>query len=211
MTWQNLTADADELRQLLGFERWAVLGHSFGGMVALEYALRFPQRVSHLILMDTGADIGWVQENAVKTLQRRGFDLQTVALARRFFRGEIEPKEMLLAMRRFGGAYYHQPSWSLLLREMLIGLRMKTRPEALIFGYSTLLKDWDIMDRLGEIQPPTLVMAGEHDFQFPPEHQRALAAAIPNASLRIIDQAGHNVQSEKPEIVVDEINNFLKG
>ena len=38
MTWENLTADAEALRQELGFERWAVLGHSFGGMVALEYA-----------------------------------------------------------------------------------------------------------------------------------------------------------------------------
>jgi proline iminopeptidase len=40
MTWENLTADAEALRQQLGFEKWAVLGHSFGGMVALEYALR---------------------------------------------------------------------------------------------------------------------------------------------------------------------------
>ena len=44
MTFENLTADADALRQRLGFEHWAVLGHSFGGLVALEYALRFPAR-----------------------------------------------------------------------------------------------------------------------------------------------------------------------
>ena len=42
MTWDNLTADAEKLREHLGFERWAVLGHSFGGHVALEYALRIP-------------------------------------------------------------------------------------------------------------------------------------------------------------------------
>ena len=42
MTWENLTADADALRERLGFEKWAVLGHSFGGNVALEYALRYP-------------------------------------------------------------------------------------------------------------------------------------------------------------------------
>ena len=41
MTWENLTADADALRQELGFARWAVVGHSFGGHAALEYALRF--------------------------------------------------------------------------------------------------------------------------------------------------------------------------
>ncbi len=52
MTWENLTADADALRRKLGYEKWAVLGHSFGGHVALEYALRYPDSVSHLVLMD---------------------------------------------------------------------------------------------------------------------------------------------------------------
>src|SRR5512139_4012854 len=54
MTFENLTADADALRQELGFDRWAILGHSFGGNVALEYALRYPQSFSHLILMNAG-------------------------------------------------------------------------------------------------------------------------------------------------------------
>lgn len=48
MTWENLTADAEALREELGFERWAVLGHSFGGHVALEYALRYPASLSPL-------------------------------------------------------------------------------------------------------------------------------------------------------------------
>ena len=64
MTWENLTADADALRQALGFDKWAVLGHSFGGNVALEYALRYPQSLSHLILMNTGGDQWWVNQNA---------------------------------------------------------------------------------------------------------------------------------------------------
>jgi len=50
MTFENLTADAEALRQKLGFDRWAVLGHSFGGHVALEYALRYPASLSHLVL-----------------------------------------------------------------------------------------------------------------------------------------------------------------
>jgi proline iminopeptidase len=64
MTWENLTADADTLRKSLGFDKWAVLGHSFGGKVALEYALRYPNSLSHLILLDTGGDSWWEQENA---------------------------------------------------------------------------------------------------------------------------------------------------
>jgi len=56
MTWENLTADADALRQALGFEKWAVLGHSFGGSVALEYALRYPQSLTHLVLVNSGGN-----------------------------------------------------------------------------------------------------------------------------------------------------------
>ena len=78
MTWENLTADAEALRKALGFDKWAVLGHSFGGMVALEYALRYPQSLSHLILVDTCGDIRWAQQNAPEILAKRGYSPATV-------------------------------------------------------------------------------------------------------------------------------------
>ena len=100
MTWENLTADADALREQLGFERWAVLGHSFGGHVALEYALRYPERVSRLVLFDTAGDARWSQENAADVLAGRGFSPKTVAVARRFYRGRIAPKDFVRAAFR---------------------------------------------------------------------------------------------------------------
>ena len=178
-------------------------------MVALEYALRYSQHVSHLILMDTCGDIRWAKEHAPEALAQRGYDEDTVKLARRFFAGEIEPQEMSLAMRKFGQAYYYQLNLLTLAREVLSGFRMKTRPEALIFGFSQLLNGWTVMDRLGEITAPTLILAGQHDFQFPPEHQEALAAGIANARLQIIEDAGHNVLSEKPKVVCHKVTNFL--
>ena len=86
---------------------------------------------------------------------------------------------------------------------------MKTRPEALIFGFGQLLKGWSVMDHLGEITAPTLVLAGQDDFQFPPEHQESLVKGITNAHLKIIEKAGHNVLSEKPTEVSQEITRFL--
>ena len=70
MTWDNLTADAEALRYSLGFERWAVLGHSFGGQVALEYAFRYPDRVSQLLLLDTCGDAWWYREGAARMLKK---------------------------------------------------------------------------------------------------------------------------------------------
>ena len=197
MTWENLTADADALRETLGYERWAVLGHSFGGHVALEYALRYPDRVSKLVLLDTAGDARWSQENAADVLADRGYSPATVAVARRFYRGRVEPKDFARAAFRLLPAYDHRFSIVRAAHGMLAGgWRMKTHPEALTFG-GQMMQGWSVMDRLDEIRVPTLVIAGHDDFLLPPESQALLAAGIPGATLRIIERAGHNPQSER--------------
>jgi proline iminopeptidase len=211
MTWENLTADADALRQRLGFDRWAVLGHSFGGQVALEYALRYPDSLSHLVLLDTGGSEWWSRENAPDLLARRGYRRSTVELVRRFFTGRIEPNEMLPAMMRFGGAYYHSHGLVHVARAMLRGeWRAKIRPEALIYSGRELCDDWSVMDRLGEITVPTLVMAGRADFLFPPEHQVALATGVANGRLHIVERAGHNPHEERTAEVMAAVREFIQ-
>lgn len=209
MTWENLTADADALREMLGFETWAVLGHSFGGQVALEYALRYPESLSHLILMDTGADTWWPRENAPELVARRGFSPETVAIARRWCHGEIAPHEMVPYARKLASVYDPHLSLRQVPHELFMALRMKTRPEPFLFGFNELYKEWNVMDRLGEIKVPTLVLAGRDDWLFPPEHQAMLAAGIPNARLQIIERAGHNPQNEQTAEVMEAVRNFL--
>ena len=211
MTWENLTADADALRETLGFDKWAVLGHSFGGMVALEYALRYPQSVSHLLLLDTCGDTWWAQQNAPALLEKRGYSRATVETARRFFNGDIAPNQVFPAGLKLARAYYHHLGPALLAREIALGLRVKSRPEAHIFGFGQLLKGWNVMDRLGEIRVPTLVLAGRDDFQFPPEHQAALAAGIPGARLEIIERAGHNAPTERSTEVIRAVRDFMRA
>ncbi len=209
LTWENLTADADALREKLGFEKWAVLGHSFGGYVALEYALRYPDRLSALVLVDTGGDSRWAQENAPKVLAQRGYSPEMVNLARRFLNGQIEPREMFPALMKLGKAYSHHVSPKQIPHMILTGLQTKLRPEALIYSAAHFLKGWSVMDRLNEIKVPTLILAGREDFQFPPEHQQELAAGIPNSRLMILDQAGHNVQDEQLAEVQRVLREFL--
>lgn len=210
MTFENLIADADALREELGFERWAVLGHSFGGNVALEYVLRYPERVSRLVLLDTAGDVWWSQEHGAEVLAARGFDRKTVAVGRRFYSGRITPKDFVRASIRLLPAYDHRFSLLRLARELIEGgWRQEMRPEALIFG-GQMMRGWSVMDRLGEIRVPTLVMAGHDDFLFPPESQALLAAGIPNARLRIIERAGHNPQSERPAETLAALAEFLE-
>ncbi|HET7089825.1 MAG TPA: alpha/beta hydrolase [Anaerolineae bacterium] len=209
MTWENLTADADALRQTLGFDKWAVLGHSFGGQVALEYALRYPQSLSHLILLDTGGDNWWVQQNAPEILGKRGYSAATVKAARRFYNGQVTVGEYYPTVFKFIGAYFYRINLLGIAYEMVSGPRTKFRPETTIFGYSQLLKGWTVMDRLSEIRVPALVMAGRHDFLFPPEHQAILAAGLPDSQLEIIERAGHNAHMERSAEVIQVVKRFM--
>lgn len=210
MTFENLTADADALREKLGFEQWAVFGHSFGGHVALEYALRYPDRLSHLVLLDTGGDSRWSRENAPKVVLERGYGPAKAELVRRWFHGEIAPNEMFRILMRLGSLYDPHMSLFGVVREIVLEARhTKLRPDAFIFAGRTLLKDWTVMDRLGEIEAPALVMAGREDFIFPPESQQGLAAGIPNARLQLIDRAGHNPHEERPAEVMAAVRDFL--
>jgi pimeloyl-ACP methyl ester carboxylesterase len=209
MTWENLTADADALRHRLGFGKWAVLGHSFGGKVALEYALRYPESLSHLILLDAGGDSWWDQQNAPELLAKRGFSRRKVELARRWFNGQVAPWEFYPTLMRLGTAYDPHTSFFSALRTMFAERRSRGRPQAEIFGFGQLTKGWTVMDRLSEIRVPTLVMAGRDDFVFPPEHQGQLAAGIPNARLEIIEHAGHNPHDEQTAQVMKAVRDFI--
>lgn len=209
MTLENLTADADALRQQLGFDKWAVLGQSFGGNVALEYALRYPQNLSHLVLMNTGGDQWWVNHNAPEILAKRGFSESAVRAARRFYNGRITPDEFLRTIMKFSSAYNYHNSLFSVVKELVSGNMPKMRPEATIYGYSQVLNGWSVMERLSEIQVPTLVVAGRYDFLFPPEHQAILADRLPNSQLELIERAGHNPQLEQPAEVIEIIRRFF--
>lgn len=209
MTWENLTADAEALRRQLGFERWAVLGHSFGGQVALEYALRYPASLSRLVLMGTGGDQWWVRDNAPELLARRGYRPGAVQAARRFYRGELAPADFYRTLLQFASAYNYRNNLLAMARELLFGPKLVAQPEALIFGYSHLLPGWSVMERLGEVRMPTLVLAGRHDFLFPPEHQAILADRLPDARLQIVERAGHSPHAEQPAETLAAIRSFL--
>ena len=215
MTMDNLTADAEALRQALGYDQWIVLGQSFGGNVALEYALRYPQSLTRLILMDTGGDQWWVNHNAPELLAKRGFSNDIVKAARRFYNGQVTVDEYFPTLVKFLRAYsYHRsiiynPTFLTVTEKIGIGFPMKLRPEALIFGYGQMLQGWSVMNRLGEIHVPTLVTAGRYDFLFPPEHQAILADRIPDARLELIECAGHNPQLEETDVTVGIIRSFL--
>ena len=209
MTWENLTADADALRQTLGFDQWAVLGHSFGGQVALEYAVRYPENVSHLLLLDTCGDAWWCQKNAPELLRKRGLSTTACNAADRFFNGDLRPDEVTATVMKFLRAYFYRLRLRDLPHAVVSGFRMRMRPEAHVFGFGKLIKGWNVMNRLREIEAPTLVVGGRDDFLFPPEHQAILADRLPHAHLEIVEHAGHNAHAERPAEVIGIVRRFI--
>ncbi|WP_460931870.1 alpha/beta fold hydrolase [Phycicoccus ginsengisoli] len=212
MTWPNLVGDAEALREHLGFESWAVLGHSFGGHVALEYSLRHPDRVSRLVLMDTGADSGWARDHAPELLVRRGVSPDRAALVRRWFTGDFRPREYPLIMWRISSLYGGTAGLRGVVREVAGGgWRSRIRPQALLQAGRVLMPAWSVVDRLGEIGQPTLVIAGDRDFVFPPECQTQLAQGIRNSQLVLVEGAGHDPQDEQPDVVLPVVRTFLSS
>jgi proline iminopeptidase len=101
------------------------------GHAALEYALSYPGSLSHLVLLDTGGDSRWPQQNAADLLARRGYSLRKAELVRRWFNGEFAPTEYYPIFMRIGDAYCYGSGWPLLARHTIHGgWHAKMRPEA---------------------------------------------------------------------------------
>jgi pimeloyl-ACP methyl ester carboxylesterase len=71
--------------------------------------------------------------------------------------------------------------------------------------------NFDVLPRLGEIHCPTLVICGSNDQLTPTKYSQYLADQIPEASLVIVDDAGHMVMLEQPEAVVESIQDFVNA
>jgi pimeloyl-ACP methyl ester carboxylesterase len=176
---------------------------------ALEYAIRFPQALSHLCVLDSCGDGHIVLENASRILRQKGYGRLTIKAAERFFRGEIRQNELVKSMIILGKAYYSKPSLGLMMREAFHGIRIRSNSIAFIHGFKELIPDWFVMGRIRDIRVPTLIMAGRDDFQFPPEHQKILAESIRGSKLRIVEGAGHNAHIEKSKEVLSIMRDFL--
>jgi proline iminopeptidase len=204
-TLDNNVEDMEALRQHLGLDKIVVLGSSYGGMVALSYAVRYPQNVSHLIVVATVPDFRFLQR-AKEILAQRGTDEQN-AIAQRLWDGTFESEEQLREYFQVMAPMYsitHDPEarqkgWD----------RAILSADAINVAFSSFLRSYNVLDQLHKITSPTLVIGGRHDWICPPEFSEEIAQAIPNADLRIFENSGHSVRADEPEALLDAIAGFL--
>jgi proline iminopeptidase len=206
-TIEQMADDAAAFCRALGIERPAVLGHSFGGFVALHLAIRHPDVVGSLILVDTAASSADMA-GAMERLEER-YGAEVRAAAEPVFSGDFSEEAMAEFMRLVAPAYVHDPnkagqvlqSWS----------RSTFAKEVAAYYFRDLATLYDVRDRLGEIRVPTLVVVGEHDWLIPPSASRVIAEEVPGAELVVIPAAGHFSFIERSEAYADAVCRFLSA
>ena len=182
--------DAAVVADAVGLPRSVVIGHSGGGAVALTYALRFPERVSHLILVSTAA--WWSDPAPLRT--DRGFPATEEEMRERM------REEVRRSVR-------HPEVFARAMDELLP--RMRFSPERLRWVVTTGAKSYDVREHLSEIRIPTLILHGADDTRIPLERAYELQRGISGSRLVILDDAGHWPHVEKRAEFVDAVKAFL--
>lgn len=204
-TLENNVEDMEALRQYLGLEKIVVIGTSYGGMVALSYAVRYPQNVSHLIAIATVPDSRFLQR-AKEILAERGTEEQK-AVAQRVWDGAFENEDQLREYFQVMGPLY-SVSYNPQLPKN-VGSRGILSHDALNVAFGGFLRCYNVLDQLHKITSPTLVIGGRYDWICAPEFSEEIARAIPNADLRIFENSGHLIRDDEPEALLDAIAGFL--
>ncbi len=191
--------DATGLMAALGWESAAVLGYSFGGMVAQELALRHPALVSRLVLMSTSAGGAGGMSYPMHELA----ELEDEARVKRFL--ELADKRRTPQWQA-----EHATLWQSLLSDGLIALRQGDEDPASRAGAARQMaarRGHDTWERLPQLAMPAAVFAGRFDAIAPPEVQRRLAGRIAGAEFREFN-GGHLFFVQDPaamRVVLDSL------
>lgn len=199
--------DMEALRQYLGLGPIVSIGTSYGGMVAMAHAARYPESVSHLILVATVAHSGYV-ERAKQIVADRGTPEQ-IAQCDDLFAGRLDTLEKLRRYYQVMELLYARKADPALSK---VGLeRAILSPEALnrAHGPGGFLRTYDLRPELGSIAAPTLILAGRHDWICAPEFSEEIHRLIPGSELRVFEESGHSIGGDEPQKFLDAVNGFL--
>lgn len=201
MTHAQFAADADALAQRLGFDKVAVIGHSYGGFIALEFALRHPSRVSHLILLDTAPHFNYVDE-IMENARRMGATDEMMAAMQEEWTTDEEMRERFRVI------------FPLYFRNFDPGMAEKLLAKSIVTVSGSAREGetaaYDVVLRLSEIRIPTLVLVGRYDFICPPSQAQIMHEGIANSERVIFENSGHFPYVEETEAFFAAVRDWIK-
>ena len=212
-TVETFVDELGRIREHLGLEQLHIFGNSWGGMLAMEYALTSPAGVASLIVASSPASIPqWVAEaNRLRSLLPE--DVQET-LTRHEQAGSTESPEYEQACL----VYYKRhvcrlDDWPDCVNRTFKfieahGVVYRTMNGPSEFHITGPLKDWDISGRLGEIRIPTLVITGEYD-EATPAINETVSSGIPGAESVVYPGGSHMAHVEDPEGYMRVLDGFL--
>jgi proline iminopeptidase len=214
----TLVADIEALRAALGVRRLALVGHSFGGTLAVEYAAAHPDRVARLVLVSAATDLPAACHARVTWLAAH----YPTELSRARARAAADTSatassDCALAFSALSGdtlmAYNNAvmfPDSVLRVRQDSVdaasGLRNTGELSRAQLGASLLTYRFSRPERL---TMPVLILAGRHDSAIGLEPQRALAQRLPNARIVEYEHGGHFLYLDEPEHFASDVTAFV--
>ena len=205
--------DVEELREHLGLERIDLFGHSHGGVVAMAYAARYPERVGRLILASTLARWAPEQESAMNEAMA-GHEAEpwyedALAALQAEQAGDFSSDEELgeLAMREFP---FYFANFGEKEQAYLDTLRDETpNADTLLLFNKEIFESFDLRPELQKIAAPTLVVTGELDFITGPGCATEIVEEVSDVKTEILPGAGHFIFVESPEAFRGAVLGFL--
>lgn len=210
--------DIDKVRQFYHLDSVVLLGHSWGTLLALEYALRYPARVSRLILMNPApASAADYQQLRKEWLEKRADAVEgkkKIAATAGYKEGD--PAAVTAYYRiHFKPAFARPETYEKFMARLSASFTkegvLKARAvEARLDDETWLLPGYDLIPRIKSLKIPTLVISGDHEF-IPASTAEHIAQAIPGARLVTLKDCGHFTYMECPVPLREQIDAFLRG
>jgi proline iminopeptidase len=201
VTMASDVADVETVRQHFQLTSTALLGHSWGAVLALEYALRHPTRVSHLILMNpapaSSKDVPLLRQAYLAELGA-AMDRQRAIMATAAYQGG-DPDAVISRYRiHFRHALKRTEDYERLMTAMQAafvsqgkaGIRKARAVEDRLMDETWNVPGYDLTPKLASLRMPTVVIWGDHDF-IPLEISSHIARAVPNAQMVTLTDCGH--------------------
>lgn len=183
----DLAGDVLAMLDQLEIEKAHFCGLSLGGAVGMWLARHHPHRIDQLVLACTSSWFGpaemWAER--AENVRTKGMDWLAESTLGRWLSKDFRDAEQTAVVRAM----------------------VASTPQDGYISSCAALGAWDFADELAEIPAPTLAIAGAEDPATPPEHLRAIAAAIPRSRLVVLDGASHLANVERPV----EFNDLLRA